>query len=275
MSRCAPVVVLSSCCCCDGFCGSFCCPGSLLLWRLFLLPNGGVILLAQIGPSKGKPSPTVLSCRWCRVRRAAMAVSNNPMAPRSLDSASAHDAETFGGMLCHSNGILVGDPIWPERGAYVQQCFLSEREGVHLPWWGVPPSDRKGRGWSPLYRGLAAGTVFGPVHKVDDTLDDGGFISVQVPPPLCKVPREDRKIVRQICSDLVWINIFTNRQGGREVKHHYCTVVDEEEVAAWRRLGWKDIWIEKGQTLIATSWNTLQPAPSSASRIRFFGLLAE
>ena len=132
--------------------------------------------MAQIGPSKGKPSPTVLSCRWCRVRRVAMAVINNPMAPRSPDSASARDAETFGGMLCHSNGILVGDPIWPERGAYVQQCFLSEREGAHLPWWGVPPSDRKGRGWSPLYRGLAAGTVFGPVHKVDDTLDDGGFM---------------------------------------------------------------------------------------------------
>ena len=139
-------MVLGSCCCCDGFCGSFCCPGSLLLWRLFLLPNGWLILLAQIGPSSGKPSPTVLSCRWCRVRRAAMAVSNNPMAPRSLDSASAHDAETFGGMLCHSNGILVGDPIWPERGAYVQQCFLSEREGAHLPWWGVPPSDRKEAG---------------------------------------------------------------------------------------------------------------------------------
>ena len=76
--------------------------------------------------------------------------------------------------MCHSNGILVGDPIWPERGAYVRQCFLSEREGAHLPWWGVPPSDRKAGGWIPLYRGLAAGTVFGPVHKVDDTLDDGG-----------------------------------------------------------------------------------------------------
>ena len=184
--------------------------------------------MAQIGPSSGKPSPTVLSCRWCRVRRAAMAASNNPMAPRSPDSASARDAETFGGMLCHSNGILVGDPIWPERGAYVQQCFLSEREGAHLPWWGVPPSDRKGRGWSPLYRGLAAGTVFGPVHKVDDTLDDGGFISVQVPPPLCKVPREDRETL----PDLVWINIFTNRRGGREVRHHYCTVVAEAEVAS-------------------------------------------
>ena len=171
-----------------------------------------------------------------------MAVSNNPMAPRSLDSASAHDAETFGGMLCHSNGILVGDPIWPERRAYVQQCFLSEREGVHLPWWGVPPSDRKGRGWSPLYRGLAAGTVFGPVHKVDDTLDDGGFISVQVPPPLCKVPREDR----ETRPDLVWINIFTNRRKGREVRHHYCRVVAKKEVAMWRRLGWKDVWIETG-----------------------------
>ena len=109
------------------------------------------------------------------------------------------------------------------------------------------------------------------MHQVEDTLDKGGFISVLVPPPLCKVPREDRETL----PDLVWINIFTNRQGGREVRHHYCTVVAEVEVNAWRRLGWKDVWIEKGQTLFATSWNTMQPAPSSASRLKFFGLLAE
>ena len=174
------------------------------------------------------------------------------------------------GLFGHNHGIIVGDPVWPEVGAYVRQCIVSVPKGTHLPWYWTPPSDRSAR-LPPLYRGLAAGTVFGPVHQVEDTLDKGGFISVLVPPPLCKVPREDG----ETRPDQVWINIFTNRRGGREVRHHYCTVVAEVEVAAWRRLGWKDVWIEKGQTLIATSWNTLQPAPSSASRIKFFGLLAE
>ena len=175
------------------------------------------------------------------------------------DSASAHDAETFGGMLFHSNGILVGDPVWPERGAYVRQCIVSVHKGTHLPWYWTPPSDRSDR-LPPVYRGLAAGTVFGPVHQVEDTLDKEGFISVLVPPPLCKVPREDR----ETHPDLVWINIFTNRQGGREVRHHYCTVVAEAEVASWRRLGWKDVWIDQ-PNLIMRPLDAPPLAPSSAS----------
>ena len=98
---------------------------------------------------------------------------------------SALGYETFAGMFRHSNGILVGDPVWPEVGAYVRQCIGGK--GTHLPWYWRPPSDRRDR-LAPLYRGLAAGTVFGPVHKVEDTLDKEGFISVLVPPPLCKVP---------------------------------------------------------------------------------------
>ena len=182
----------------------------------------------------------------------------------------SHASSSTPGLFGYNNGIIVGDPVWPKVGAYVRQCIVSVPKGTHLPWYWTPPSDRSAR-LPPLYRGLAAGTIFGPVHQVEDTLDKGGFISVLVPPPLCKVPREDRETL----PDLVWINIFTNRRKGREVRHHYCRVVAKKKVAMWRRLGWKDVWIEKGQTLFATSWNTLQPAPSSASRLKFFGLLAE
>ena len=206
--------------------------------------------LLQIGPSIGKASPTAILCPCCRARWVDMTTSNHPVASRSPGSASARDDgtragveavgyETYAGMFRHSNGILVGDPVWPEVGAYVRQCIGGK--GTHLPWYWRPPSDWRDR-LAPLYRGLAAATVFGPVHKVDDTLDEGGFISVLVPPPLCKVPREDWETF----PDLVWINIFTNRRGSRVVRHHYCTVVAEAEVASWRRLGWKDVWIETG-----------------------------
>ena len=46
----------------------------------------------------GKPSPTVLVCRWCRARRLAMAASNNPVASRSLGSGNEQDTETRGGV---------------------------------------------------------------------------------------------------------------------------------------------------------------------------------
>ena len=144
------------------------------------------------------------------------------------------------GLSGHNNGIIVGDPVWPEVGAYVRQCIVSVPKGTHLPWYWTPPSDRSA-GLPPLYRGLAAGTIFGPVHQVEDTLDKGGFISVLVPPPLCKVPREDRETL----PDLVWINIFTNKRKGRKVSHHYCRVVADKEVDMWRRLGWKDVWIDQ------------------------------
>ena len=163
------------------------------------------------------------------------------------------------GLFGHNAGIIVGDPVWPEVGAYVRQCIVSVPKGTHLPWYWTPPSDRSDR-LPPLYRGLAAGTVFGPVHKVEDTLDKEGFISVLVPPPLCKVPREDRETL----PDLVWINIFTNRRKGREVRHHYCRVVAKKEVAMWRRLGWKDVWIDQ-PNLIMRPLDAPPLAPSSAS----------
>ena len=163
------------------------------------------------------------------------------------------------GLSGHNNGIIVGDPVWPEVGAYVRQCILRVPKGTHLPWYWTPPSDRSAR-LPPLYRGLAAGTIFGPVHQVEDTLDKEGFISVLVPPPLCKVPREDRETL----PDLVWINIFTNKRKGRKVSHHYCRVVADKEVDMWRRLGWKDVWIDQ-PNLIMRPLDAPPLAPSSAS----------
>jgi hypothetical protein len=140
-----------------------------------------------------------------------------------------------------SNGILEAPPpCLPAHGSYVKQIIRKLPGRTKLPWYWTAPSARSSLG--PVYDGLDAGTVFGPVHAVENTLEGGGFISVMVPPPLSVVPSED-------CAELpelVWINIFTNRFRYRQVSHHFCTVVSETEVEAWKACGWFDNWVSAG-----------------------------
>ena len=109
-----------------------------------------------------------------------------------------------------------------------------------MPWYLTAPS--ASQSCLPVFDGLDAGTVFGPVHDVDETLEGGGHMSVLVPPPLSLVP----PAYRASLPELVWVNIYTNRNGGRWVSHHFCIVVPEPEVREWRACGWYDIWVPSG-----------------------------
>ena len=145
-----------------------------------------------------------------------------------------------------SNGILEAPPpCLPAHGSYVKQIIRKLPGRTKLPWYWTSPRCSKyigGRWVCPVYDGLDAGTVFGPVHAVENTLEGGGFISVMVPPPLLVVPSEDRAEL----PELVWVNIFTNRFRHRHVSHHFCTVVSETEVEAWKGCGWFDNWVSAG-----------------------------
>ena len=99
-----------------------------------------------------------------------------------------------------SNGILRGPPPGrPARGSYVKQAIRKLPGRTKLPWYLTAPS--ASQSCLPVFDGLDAGTVFGPVHDVDETLEGGGHMSVLVPPPLSLVP----PAYRVYFNDLVWL----------------------------------------------------------------------
>ena len=137
----------------------------------------------------------------------------------------------------------------PQRGDYYEQTLRRIRGRTKLPWYLLPPSQGH-LVHEALYEGLDAGTVFGPVHDVDETLSTHGFVSVLVPTPRSFLTRADRKRLRRKVFDerlpsLVWINIYTNRdQFGRPADVHWARRVPDETVQTWRDRGWQDQFLD-------------------------------
>ncbi len=110
------------------------------------------------------------------------------------------------------NGIVEApEPAVPGRGSYVRQLIRKAPRGTTLPWYWTAPSARGPT--TPVFQGLGRGTVFGPVRETDATLQTIGFISLLVPPPLSLLAPSERAGR----PDLVWVNMYTNKRGGRTV----------------------------------------------------------
>ncbi len=146
-------------------------------------------------------------------------------------------AHRNGRCVQHNNGIVSGPPpTVPHIGSYARQLIRKIPHGTKLPWYILAPSDNFPRQAS---QGLDRGTVFGPVHAVEDTLSTKGFISVMVPAPFKLLPQSEHPNV----PELIWINVFALWHGGREVSDHFCELVLDDEQKSWYKRGWRDLWI--------------------------------
>ena len=138
------------------------------------------------------------------------------------------------------NGIKVAlrPAAPPGPGRYVRQLIHKNKNkgghGTCLPWYYTSPS--QGLPEKASRCGHHQGTVFGPIHDVEDSWP---FISVKVPTPKVALLQNEH------LPELVRINIYTeNHYCGEGFGHHYCEVVSEDEVQSWKSQGWTNFWIE-------------------------------
>ncbi len=133
------------------------------------------------------------------------------------------------------NGIVSAPaPPLPPIGSYVRQ--LIRKGKTNLPWYMLAPRENLPQ---QVTSGLDRGTVFGPVHAVDDTLSTKGFISVMVPTPFKLLDQSKYPNL----PELIWINVFASWHSGRQVSNHYCEQVPDDELQSWHAQGWYDLWI--------------------------------
>ncbi len=93
-----------------------------------------------------------------------------------------------------------------------------------VKWWPEPSltAPSVGSQNACMSDGLDAGTVFGPVHDAEETLNTAGFVSILVP-----VPRSCLSDAQKAhLPNLVWINIYKNANVRGEPAHvHWCEPV--------------------------------------------------
>ena len=162
------------------------------------------------------------------------------------------------------NGILQADPPLelPRIGGYVRQLIRKCEGGTCLPWYATSPLTRRP---VKLSNGLSAGTVFGPVHDVEDSRQECGLISVLVPSPYAMLPAGECDHL----PPLIWINVYTKSNRGAAASHFFCEPVSEDEQNSWYRSGWMDTWSARTrqqpaapeQSDAASSWQGQPVAP--------------
>ena len=145
------------------------------------------------------------------------------------------------GLSQYKNGIVRGEgPEDLQVGDYVEQVIRKQhgnkRARTSLPWYVCPPSASKSR--LDRFEGMDAGTVYGPIHAIDDTLGSMGLVSVAVPLPWKRQDLESRW--QEVIPEVIWINVYTNRRGD----HLYCRKVPVPVVQEWERQGWQHTWCD-------------------------------
>lgn len=111
------------------------------------------------------------------------------------------------------------------RGCYVQQTIRRVPGMSKLPWYAHPPSLEIRERLS--FMGVDAGTIFGPVHAIEDTRLTLGFVSVLVP-----CPRDSPSDYTGMSHSTFWINVSKGSLS-------WCRLVPHDVVRSWEKRGWR------------------------------------